>query len=355
MRTMSLRPHALLGSMLVVLMTLTVLPTTHAGAQQPDPVMPRTVADLVPSEGALLGAWAKPQEGWQRTHQEDAFDSIERAAGRTLDVAHVYYPWEDAFPTWKEQYHLDAGRTPLINWNGTQTSEVASGRLDAVIRDRARGVKSINAPVFLRWFWEMDAGGSRAAVAESPANYIAAWRHIHNVFAAEGVTNVAWVWCPNAYAFTTGTAQQFYPGDEYVDWICADGYNWNQGRDGAAWRTITEIYRDFHAWAATRGKPLMIGETGVIERNAGEKATWLRQIPELMARDLPAVKAIMYFHSDTIYPWWLDSSTSALQGWNDMATHPYLNTRTGATATSEPAPAAGGPTAGSPGHFRRSP
>jgi beta-mannanase len=55
---------------------------------------------------------------------------------------------------------------------------------------------------------------------------VVAWRHLHDLFAERGADNVRWVWCPNATAFTDRTAQQFYPGDGYVDWVCADGYDY---------------------------------------------------------------------------------------------------------------------------------
>jgi len=54
----------------------------------------------------------------------------------------------------------------------------------------------------------------------SPANFIAAWRHIHDIFVARGATNVEFVWCPSAYGFVTGTAQKSDPG----------GHGYGQGR-----------------------------------------------------------------------------------------------------------------------------
>ena len=46
----------------------------------------------------------------------------------------------------------------------------------------------------------------------------------------EGATNVGWVWCPLATGFTDGRAQKYYPGDDQVDWLCADVYPGTRSR-----------------------------------------------------------------------------------------------------------------------------
>src|SRR6266568_4361482 len=64
----------------------------------------------------------------------------------------------------------------------------------------------------------------------SPADFIAAWRHIHDIFARQGVTNVIWSWDPShqygepAPGKVGTLASDWYPGDNYVDWIGLDGY-----------------------------------------------------------------------------------------------------------------------------------
>ena len=59
----------------------------------------------------------------------------------------------------------------------------------------------------------------------SGRDFVAAWDHIRAIFAAVGVKNAAWVWCPTANGFNPdGRAAAFYPGDNKVDWICADAY-----------------------------------------------------------------------------------------------------------------------------------
>ncbi|MCP6769210.1 hypothetical protein NL529_30625, partial [Klebsiella pneumoniae] len=81
----------------------------------------------------------------------------------------------------------------MISWNGENTDSIARGDYDGMISARAQAVAMLNTPVFIRWFWEMD-GNKKAGFISSPASYVRAWRHIHDVFIAAGATNVAWVW-----------------------------------------------------------------------------------------------------------------------------------------------------------------
>ncbi|MDQ4142865.1 MAG: hypothetical protein M3198_03830, partial [Actinomycetota bacterium] len=147
---------------------------------------------------------------------------------------------------------------------------------------------------------------------------------------AQGATNALWTWCPTAYGFTSGAAQRYYPGDAYVDWICSDGYNWAPGRPDAQWRSFKEIFKDFYTWGAARNKPLMVGETGTEERNAGEKAGWYSGIVPAM-KDYPAMKALIYFDTATTdlaggwFEWRPDTSNSAYNAYIGMAREPYLN------------------------------
>jgi hypothetical protein len=302
------------------------------GAAPPAPLarVPRPTGPLAPESGALLGLWAKPRGGsHDKAAQQARWRHLEAAAGRTFDVGHSFYAWRDPFPTWREPWHLVSGRIPLISWNGTFTSEIAEGEHDALIRERADAVKALGAPVFLRWFWEMD-GRKKAHWAQTPTDYIAAWHHIREIFAERGADNAVWVWCPNASAFASDEAARWYPGDAYVDWVCGDGYNWAPGRAGDEWESLSEVFAAFHAWGMAQGKPMMIGETGVQERDPGEKPAWFAQaLAQLQTDLLPGIAAVVYFDSNTPHPWWVDSTPESLAAFTAIADDPYLNRRRG--------------------------
>jgi hypothetical protein len=268
-----------------------------------------------PKSGTWVGTYEE-QSGSQLAKQRRTLD-IESVMGRKMDVDHVYTGWTDPFPGWREKWDVALGRVPFVSWAKASTSAVNSGRYDALIKKRAADVKAFGSPVLLQWFHEMDGSRNRH-VAGSPARFIAAWKRIHGIFERAGVKNVSWVWCPNAWGFTTGEAQKFYPGDEYVDWICANGYNWNPGRRGDEWRSFEWIFQGFYDWASGRGKPLMIGEFGVQERRSGEKAQWLRDAADTLKAKFPKIKAVVYFNVEKRHDWRI-RTPSAKAAWRSFA------------------------------------
>ena len=284
-----------------------------------------TVEDLLPDEGALVGLYVKPKDGdWTQNGIKRRWGQIEDHAGRTLDAGHYYYNMNESFPTWREEWHADQGRIPVVSWASVKTTSVTNGTYDSQINARAQSVKAFGDPILIRWFWEMD-GNKHAAESGTPAQYIAAWRHIVGIFRDQGVTNAQFVWCPNADAFKQGDAAQWYPGDAWVDWLCADGYNWAPGKNGSKWRSLSEVFQAFHDWGESKGKPMMIGETGVQERNSGEKGDWYRGMVTDLKNKMPAINLVIMYDSDTAYPWWMDTSQSSINGFRDMAQDPYMN------------------------------
>jgi Glycosyl hydrolase family 26 len=286
----------------------------------------RQVSELVPGDGALLGAWTKPRTGWSADDYKTAWKDVEQELGRKLDIQQHYYTFADPFPSWRESYDLDHGRVPLISWRGIDSARIAAGDADATLRARAVGVAALAQPVFIRYFAEMDGSRNQPWV-RGPASFIRAWRHIHRVFDAEGATNAVWVWCPNATGFTWGDAAAYYPGGRFVDWICADGYNWAPGQAGAQWRSFGQVFADWYRFGVAKDRPLMIGETGVQEAGPGEKAAWIDQAHAQMKRRFPAIRAFVYFNADNDYPWWIDSSPSALDAFRRLAQDSYFRTR----------------------------
>jgi hypothetical protein len=292
------------------------------------PAAETTTSTTLPAQevsGVLLGAATTPEI---RTldAEKSAVTDLEHLIGRTLDINHDFYTWDQPFPTETERWDLQTGRIPMISWNGrgVTTAEIAAGNDDALIKQRAKATKALGKPVLIRWFWEMD-GNKKAEFAGTPAQYVAAWRHIVTTFRHEGADNVRWVWCPNASAFNDGYAQQFYPGDDFVDWTCADGYNWAPGRAGDKYRSFQDIFTGFYGWASLQKKPIMVGEFGVQERNPGDKAQWILDARDAIKRDFPLLRAVIYFDSNKDYDWRLTTSDSAVEAFKQMANDPWFN------------------------------
>lgn len=285
----------------------------------------RTPGKLAPATGALFGAYVRPFASWSKADQQAAITKRETDVGRKYDLGHYYYEFATAFPTWRETWNADNGRSSMISWAGAQSTVVNSGALDATIAARADAVKASAKPVMVRYFWEMDATAN-AARAGTPEQFVAAWKRIHDTFRRRGATNAVWVWCPTAYGFANGNAPKYYPGDAYVDWTCADGYNWA----GSTWvknptpRSFKDIFAAYYAWGTARPKPMMVGETGALERGPGVKAAWLNEARTTLKTTYPAIAALVWYDSDSGDNWRADTSASAYDAYKAMGRDPYF-------------------------------
>ena len=293
-------------------------------------VQARAAASI--TSGTHFGAYVQTRGTWSRADQEAAVNNLETFLGRKLDIDHYYYKFkEHVFPNFRQAWDIENDRIPMISWSAVNLAEVLNGTYDQMIRDRANGLEALGAPVLLRWFYEMDAVIYQGREIQSPAQYIQAWRHIHDIFEAEGATNVEWVWSPNAFNFATGFSQQFFPGDKYVDWIAADGYNWAPGKTGASWNSFKNIFSAFYSWAAPKSQPLMIAETGVQENNPGDKAAWVADMATTLKFAYPEIKALVYFDAYAsanfggMYDFRVDTSASAYQAFRTLANDPYFD------------------------------
>jgi hypothetical protein len=342
----------------------TTAATTVPYVNPPDPAPatpapPRPTGRLVPSHGSLFGIHTIPDPTTAKSPADMGIVQRETDAGRTMDIDNHYYATFDAalpsgggkpiMPGWREQWDIANGRIPMVSWGGGDVDLIVSGKYDAAIDAAAQRFQALGAPFFLRWFWEPDGTRpSKADLSKTPEKYVAAWRYIHDRFQKAGNTNAVWVWCPVSldfyppsgqsdptlppnHAINPKGAQPYYPGDDVVDWMCADGYNWAPNKAGARYEPFQELFQAFYNWSVPHNKPLMVGETGVQENNPGDKANWLKAAHISMTQHYPNILAWLYFDTKDANglknEWWLESDAGSYQAWKDMAADPYFNVK----------------------------
>ncbi|SCL66153.1 glycoside hydrolase family 26 protein [Micromonospora chersina] len=299
-------------------------------AAPPPTVTPRTSpvrttgrGPELPEKGAWVGAWVKPQFH-NATGRAAAFDDFNRAAGGELTIAHMFHEWNEAFPGATERAFQAQGKLQMISWQGTDTRSTVSGVYDSLIRQRAVDVKEFGVPVLLRYRWEMDRP-NLAASMHSPEDYVAAWKHVRAIFTEVGVTNAAWVWCPHADGFAEPDrdAAAYYPGDDQVDWLCADVY------PGPEWNSFTDRMDHFMAFAQKHPRPVVIGEFGLTqEGRPGQRANWMREVGPYLKKH-PQIKAAVYFAArqttKPLYDSTFGNDPESAAVFREMATDPYFN------------------------------
>lgn len=281
-----------------------------------------------PPAGALIGAYVKPAPGdFTDPGKVRAVDAFESMLGRPMDIVHTYRTWTDEFFSPSDLEFIRRGQTLLASWGGTDTRVITSGRYDDLIRKNAQEIKDMGRPILLRFRWEMDRPNLRAEVWSSQ-DFVAAWKHIWTIFNEVGAENVSWVWCPTAKGFADNLAQAFYPGDQYVDWICITTYPPDVRKN--ALTPLSALVKPFLEWAAGHQKPIIIGEYGIPKILASTtRAAWLTDATTVW-RSNPQIKAVIYFESDPgdrqeSHHYELREDPVALDAFKAMVNDPYFN------------------------------
>ncbi|WP_323747406.1 glycoside hydrolase family 26 protein [Catenulispora rubra] len=271
---------------------------------------------LVPDQGALLGHY----------YGAGTIADTDARIGRKPAVHLTYYNWADdwmAAPATTADFA--DGRIPLVNWEpfGINFDDIVSGSLDATIQARATAAAQSGKKFFLDFAAEMNEDEGWGG--HDPAKFIAAWRHIHDIFTAAGATNVVWAWCPNVTDSSGApAAMDYYPGDDYVDWTGVDGYNWGTSAAGFTWQSFNDVFATIYPQLAAKGKPIIIGEMASDEVG-GSKAQWIDDIVPTLKNNYPQIKAFVWFDIDKERHWQINSSPESLAAYQRMAQDPYLN------------------------------
>ena len=277
--------------------------------------------------GAWLGASCQPSGGRTLTQQ---LANCQQEAHRRFAVVHFYRHWGDSLTPKSVVSVAGGGQVPLINWNATVSgvswADIAAGRQDAAIITAAKQLKALGTPVMLAFQHEPE--NDTNATTDTAASYVRAWRRVVTVFRNQGVSNVSFAWIMMASTFSSSSAANaFYPGDSYIDWVAADGYNWAYNRPGQPWRSFQEIFANFYAWGALHPQPLMIGETGTMDdpNDPTRKAQWFANILPTI-QNWPNIKALVYYNagSTTGNSWRYDNTTTDLTAFQTLAANSYL-------------------------------
>ena len=247
------------------------LPAYAATTCAPDPVL----CPARPYFGAAV-------DDNPRSHQ--ALASFTNAVGRLPSVDSYFQSWADGFDVLGAKEITSAGMLPMVTWepfdakrssvNTFPLRSIAAGTFDTYIAQQAQRMASVGAPVALRFGHEMNGdwypwGQPRvgvtpvtaAAYGNTPADYVNAYRHVHDVFVANGARNVVWLWAPNLIDGNRALPLvSLYPGDSYVDWVGVSGYYGSSGDMFAS--RYPSTFAQFDQFAPT--KPIFIAETSVL-------------------------------------------------------------------------------------------
>ncbi|MET8099628.1 glycosyl hydrolase [Streptomyces sp. NPDC005236] len=218
------------------------------------------VSSMLEPSGRALGV-VDDKTPWQY----DIATTFAKEAGRAPDIREYYGSWGDDFDAEGNAFLWRHGQLPMMALVPSDTSlaDIAEGREDAYIRRLADQIATYDGPLALSFAGEMNGPwNSWGPEHTKPADFVASWKRVHDVFTARGVTNVIWVWTPHVVdSGTTAELRPYYPGGAYVDWVGLIGYY--GPIDGVAFSSLfTPTLREIAAFA---DKPVLIAETGVAQ------------------------------------------------------------------------------------------
>ena len=241
---------------------------------------------------------------------------LETALGRRLDIVHWFSGWDTVFDPELLQPLRDSGRLPLISWESGDIPlrEIAAGSHDGYVRAWARAAAAWGGPVYVRPFPEMN--GDWTPWNGDPEALVAAWRHLVRVFGEEGAANVRWVWSPNITdepRTAENRLERYYPGEEYVDVLAVDGYNWGSVRPWSDWTEFSDMIGESYDRITALGtQPFWVAETASAELG-GDKGEWVRRM-FADSSAFPRLEAIIWFDENKETDWRASSSAASLAG-----------------------------------------
>lgn len=255
----------------------------------------------------------------------DNIPSFQATIGKKLAVVLWYVHWPTAFPSSEADTVVANGSVPLITWEpwisdsaGTLEA-IAAGSYESYVREFIQAAKNWGKPILLRFAHEMNGNwypwdgwhnrneGEEEEVGE---RYKRAWIYIYNVREELKADNVSLVWCVNNTNLPVASwnaIEAYYPGDQYVDWVGMDGYNWGYSR----WQSFDSVFGEVYAkLTALTSKPLLIGEFASSDQG-GDKAGWITDAFAKIESNYPKIKLFCWFNINKERDWRVESSSSS--------------------------------------------
>ncbi|WP_297334989.1 glycosyl hydrolase [Algoriphagus sp.] len=245
---------------------------------------------------------------------------LEDSLNLTFPIIHFYTAWgskrEQRFPIEQIRAITTLGSIPLVTWepwlndfseedfptsaspedrNKSGLQDIAAGLYDLYLTQWARDAKNSQTTILLRMGHEMNDPYRYPWGPQNnqPEDFIAAWRHVVDLFRKQGADNVLWVWAPHlAY----GYFKEYYPGEQYVDWIGTGTLNYGTVAPWSQWWSFDEIFAKYYEEFAAFKKPILLAEFGSLAVG-GNRPAWYGKAFKDFPHRFPQVKGLIFFHN----------------------------------------------------------
>ncbi|MEX1051870.1 MAG: glycosyl hydrolase [Patescibacteria group bacterium] len=284
-------------------------------------------------------------------------NSFQSDLGIKFTAAKWYMDWATAFDSGvanrlnNNDYIPEMTWEPSLNGTGVAYDDVVNGIYDPYIIQTAQAVKNLGFSIRIALAPEMNTDWTPWGIGKqgnNRENHKLFWRHVVDLFRAQGTNNVSWIWAPNVRPWNAGelygTYADIFPGAAYVDYMGLDGYNWGTSQTWSVWQSFREIFLgSYNELVGVSSKDILIMEMASTELG-GSKAAWITDMYAELQNSFPRIKGFTWFHINKETDWRIDSSASAkasfAAGYHGTAvvTPPPSSAPAGTTKTTSPKP-----------------
>lgn len=256
--------------------------------------------------------------------------NYENMMGKKLAIVMWYIDFTKDFPLADVNEVIKNGSIPCITWEpwkaGTDPAkynyfplkDIASGSFDSYLNSWASQVKNFKYPVLIRLGHEMNGNWypwDGFHNGQSGSLYISAWKYIYNIFKKQGAENAYFIWNVNAASVPNenwNSVENYYPGDDFVDFLAIDGFNFGTSNAQETWKTFDSIFLSMYNTLQTLypKKPIFIGEMACSEAG-GSKSFWIDDSFVKIKSKYPNIRAYNWFNINKETDWRISSSAES--------------------------------------------
>lgn len=298
------------------------------------------VAESCASSGTVYPFWGVAVHGHPVNREMIADAASEMRIAPKIVVFFLtwpVFPGAGEFPESSIEAIRRYGALPCITWepftirDGMEITiphdRILGGAFDPYITGFAEACTRWGHPLIIRFAHEMNIeryhwGTAKTGYGpESPEIYRKMFRYVVSLFKKAGAGNVLWAFCPNAesvphtgYDPSAGwnRVPNYYPGDDVVDILGMDGYNWGTTqtveKNGwqSRWRSFGETFLPVLTELRTLspGKPVVVFETASATEG-GKKSEWINDMIETAGKW--HLSGVVWFQANKEIDWRLRS------------------------------------------------
>jgi hypothetical protein len=279
--------------------------------------------------------------------------AVQPELGRKLAIVRSYYRLGQTFPTPVDRALMAQGSTLLVSLDtfpgGPDYAAIAAGRYDptisAFLKAMEQAAVTYRLPaIYFCFEHEANAPAHHQGLG-TPAQFIAAWDHIHQLAAAMHLDwnqggRLHWVLILTHFGYANGAASRFWPGSGEVDIVGADGYNtggcrlarasgghFTTGRTPPV--TPAELFGPVLRFARAHGNlPVFIAEWGSVAYSSPQvRVNFIHQMASYVEANQDIAAALYWDSSVAPCNYVINNSPSSLAALAAMARAPDLQGR----------------------------